>query len=228
MARVIKIKKCTKCGNEYPATLDYFHKDLTKKDGLHSWCKNCKLEKDRIRLKNNYTENKEYFALKEKNRRDRIIDTLGVRLSTIHDYIRKLKPKPDLCPICCNNEKLELSSIGHGYTKNLEDWMYLCRSCHTVLDRTISEKSVKKSTVTDAKRSVDAASSPSRHIHKWTYKNGRDRCECGADKPTSEADSTPSKCPKCEISMVDKGDKWYCVKCREFIQKEPPEGDDKE
>ena len=34
----ITLKKCTKCNNEYEATLEYFHKNGNR---LHSWCKFC-------------------------------------------------------------------------------------------------------------------------------------------------------------------------------------------
>lgn len=35
------LKKCTKCGSEYPATPDYFHRAKTGRDGLRSDCKLC-------------------------------------------------------------------------------------------------------------------------------------------------------------------------------------------
>lgn len=35
------MKKCSKCGNKYPATTKYFYRDSGKKDGLRYWCKNC-------------------------------------------------------------------------------------------------------------------------------------------------------------------------------------------
>lgn len=36
------LKRCTKCGNEYPATLDYFFKRSNRKSGLESSCKKCR------------------------------------------------------------------------------------------------------------------------------------------------------------------------------------------
>jgi hypothetical protein len=35
------MKKCTKCNSEYPATNEYFNKDVSKKDNLHSHCRVC-------------------------------------------------------------------------------------------------------------------------------------------------------------------------------------------
>lgn len=34
-------KRCTKCGVEYPATPEYFHRKQSSKDGLRSHCKHC-------------------------------------------------------------------------------------------------------------------------------------------------------------------------------------------
>ena len=34
-------KRCPKCGRIYPATPEYFYRDVRKKDGLNSYCKRC-------------------------------------------------------------------------------------------------------------------------------------------------------------------------------------------
>jgi 5-methylcytosine-specific restriction endonuclease McrA len=34
-------RRCTKCGEEYPATAEYFYKNKHGKYGLQAWCKNC-------------------------------------------------------------------------------------------------------------------------------------------------------------------------------------------
>lgn len=41
------MKTCSKCGKEYPATTEYFHKNAQLKDGLCKICKKCKSEYDR-------------------------------------------------------------------------------------------------------------------------------------------------------------------------------------
>lgn len=35
------MKTCTKCGKSYPATREFFHREVSARDGLHSWCKPC-------------------------------------------------------------------------------------------------------------------------------------------------------------------------------------------
>lgn len=55
----IEMKKCTKCGNEYPATVEFFHK---KGDKLHSKCKEC-----RKKLKKEYLERNKEIKRKDIN-----------------------------------------------------------------------------------------------------------------------------------------------------------------
>ena len=40
----MKYKNCTKCGNEYPATIEYFRSDKRNKSGLGAWCRECFME----------------------------------------------------------------------------------------------------------------------------------------------------------------------------------------
>lgn len=42
MSPIIPLKRCTKCGNEYPATTEYFHRHNVAKDKLYQQCKICK------------------------------------------------------------------------------------------------------------------------------------------------------------------------------------------
>jgi len=35
------LKRCTKCNNEYPATLEYYHRHVSHRDGLRTICKTC-------------------------------------------------------------------------------------------------------------------------------------------------------------------------------------------
>ena len=38
----MQYKTCTKCGNELPATAEYFYRDKNRKDGLYPQCKECR------------------------------------------------------------------------------------------------------------------------------------------------------------------------------------------
>ena len=52
------MKRCTKCGEE--KDLSGFHKDKTKKDGLTSNCKTCRIEKEKRYYKRNKEQILEY------------------------------------------------------------------------------------------------------------------------------------------------------------------------
>jgi len=49
----VKLKKCSKCGEELPATNEYFHNDKSRTDGLCYVCRKCKNNK---KNKNNIPE----------------------------------------------------------------------------------------------------------------------------------------------------------------------------
>ena len=52
----------------------------------------------------------------------------------LHSWIRKIKPKSNLCEICLNDKKLELSNISGEYKRDIEDWWWVCRNCHRAYD----------------------------------------------------------------------------------------------
>lgn len=71
--------------------------------------------------------NKSTMQLKELNHQWKGDDA---GLSSIHEHMRKIKPIPEFCGICKEKKKLELMCIDHNYTRNPDDYMYACRSCH--------------------------------------------------------------------------------------------------
>lgn len=52
----------------------------------------------------------------------------------LHDWVVIHKPKSELCEICEQRKPQDLASIGHTYTRNLDEWRWLCRSCHMKVD----------------------------------------------------------------------------------------------
>lgn len=48
------MKACTKCGTEYPATIEFFAKQSRSSSGLHSWCKGCNSKRGREWAANNH------------------------------------------------------------------------------------------------------------------------------------------------------------------------------
>lgn len=66
-------KTCTKCGQAFPATTEYFARSSSKKDGLQCWCKACKAahfqkNKERILQKQReyYLENHDEILEKQR------------------------------------------------------------------------------------------------------------------------------------------------------------------
>jgi hypothetical protein len=62
-----------------------------------------------------------------------------VTYGSLHDYIRWHKPKPDLCENCKGNHPRDLHNIPGTYKRNLEDWVWLCRSCHMIEDERLEK-----------------------------------------------------------------------------------------
>jgi len=51
----------------------------------------------------------------------------------LHQWVRKIFPKPDTCDICNINMPFDLANKGI-YDRNINNWWWLCRSCHMKLD----------------------------------------------------------------------------------------------
>lgn len=53
----------------------------------------------------------------------------------VHSWLRKNKFKLEVCEHCGERKKLDLANIrNHLYTRNPNDYVWLCRSCHSKFD----------------------------------------------------------------------------------------------
>ena len=52
----------------------------------------------------------------------------------LHVWVRTRKPKPLLCEQCKIKPPFDLAIVGDKYTRNPDDWQWLCRRCHMLLD----------------------------------------------------------------------------------------------
>jgi len=52
----------------------------------------------------------------------------------LHAWVKRRKLKPVLCEICRIKPPYDLASIDDKYTRNLDDWQWLCRKCHMATD----------------------------------------------------------------------------------------------
>jgi len=57
-----------------------------------------------------------------------------------HRHVEKIKIKPEHCETCNNSSRLELSSNNHIYTRYIDDYEWLCRSCHLKKDYSIGKR----------------------------------------------------------------------------------------
>jgi hypothetical protein len=49
-------KRCTRCQQEYPLTTEWFDPNSSKRDGLSSWCKSCRIEHNKAKRANKARE----------------------------------------------------------------------------------------------------------------------------------------------------------------------------
>jgi 5-methylcytosine-specific restriction endonuclease McrA len=65
---VPRMRRCTKCGNEFPATAEFFHKNPQQKSGLNPTCKACKNAFQRARYVNDEYHKERTRKWREQNR----------------------------------------------------------------------------------------------------------------------------------------------------------------
>lgn len=79
------MKRCTQCGEEYPATPEYFHVDKSHRDGLSSSCKPCHRESGRQYSRAHYEDRKDYIRQWREENHDRVIKRHNEWLATNPD-----------------------------------------------------------------------------------------------------------------------------------------------
>jgi len=160
-----EMKTCKKCGYKYPLTSEFFYTEKRGKDGFKTKCKKCVRKENNIKTKQYYQNNRERRLkyqhkynrnhrkeIKKKRKehsrkhrekldkrnkewRQQFFEETGIKYKAIHEFIRYNKKKPEYCTICNEIKDLDLASIGHTYTRNPKDWIYICRECHRLFDK---------------------------------------------------------------------------------------------
>lgn len=67
----------------------------------------------------------------------------NVGIKALHDWVTTHKPKSELCEVCEQRQPQDLASIGHTYNRNLDEWRWLCRSCHMMVDIANGDRKVR-------------------------------------------------------------------------------------
>lgn len=57
-----------------------------------------------------------------------------VSYAGLHKYVKTNKEKPSLCQICNEKKPYDIATKSGRYLRDLDDWLWLCRSCHTKYD----------------------------------------------------------------------------------------------
>jgi hypothetical protein len=61
-----------------------------------------------------------------------------VGYDALHKWVRKNKPKSNICEMCNNFEPKHLSNVTGEYKRDIDDYQWLCISCHRIYDNQIS------------------------------------------------------------------------------------------
>lgn len=134
----VDTKICCNCGNEFPRTLEYFHKDKQHKDGLCSRCKTCRNEWSREHhniykdIKNEQAKerrikngNKNYLERRE-NGKDLEYKLRYLYGLSIEEYNNMLNKQNNKCLICGSKNRLV---VDHNH-KTGEVRGLLCGKCN--------------------------------------------------------------------------------------------------
>ena len=125
---------------------------------------------------------KQKFLSKEKN-----INWKGdeAKYHALHKYVGRNKSKPKLCEDCKKRPPRDLANIkNHNYTRNIEDYKWLCHSCHKKIDLkekrrkhknnliecVFCKKFKKKEDFYKHKQMWDGLSSTCKECYKKTYR----------------------------------------------------------
>ena len=126
-----------------------FYKNRSRPDGLETRCKACTKERNKKyreehkdyfvkKMAEYYRNNKEILNEKSWTREKKVMENSASGLKNykyIHELMRGIKEKPDVCERCYKHKPLELASIDHVYSLDPLEWKYLCRICHIALDK---------------------------------------------------------------------------------------------
>ena len=128
-----------------------------------------------------------------------------VGLISLHEWVAKRIPKPEVCPKCSLRPVIDLANKG-VYDRNLANWEWLCRKCHMLsdgrLERFLSHSRARK--VPNQKcLNCNKVFAPG--------KNGRKYCSLSCSRPhTNKGKTKQLKCVSCGKTFVGYPAKRSC------------------
>ena len=66
-----------------------------------------------------------------------------VGYASLHTWIKRRKPKPEMCEDCKKSPAYDLSNISGEYKRDINDFKWLCRRCHMKNDGRLNNKNQK-------------------------------------------------------------------------------------
>lgn len=112
---------CNNCGK-----MKYFRNSLIKKQKYFFCSKNCYNKHAKIIGKKVSIKNENHWNWKGKD----------VKYGGVHRWIKRHKEKSQTCEHCNKKRKLDLANISDKYKRDIDDYLWLCRSCHEKYDNT--------------------------------------------------------------------------------------------
>jgi len=83
--------------------------------------------------------------LKNRNEKNGMWKGNKVKITPLHKWIKRRKPKTEFCEKCKKNKPKDLANISGKYLRDINDFEWLCRSCHMKKDGRINNlKQFKK------------------------------------------------------------------------------------
>lgn len=58
----------------------------------------------------------------------------AVQYAGLHSWIKRHKPKPNICEDCKKNKPYDLANISGKYLRDIADYKWICRRCHMIKD----------------------------------------------------------------------------------------------
>jgi len=79
-------------------------------------------------------ETKLKISISQKGEKNHLWKGDKVSYKVLHKWVRRHKPKPELCEECKVNLPEEISNISGNYLRDLKDYRWLCIKCHRKKD----------------------------------------------------------------------------------------------
>lgn len=134
-----KYNLCQKCylsqnkGKNHPSFGMKFSKEVNMKKGLKG--KENPMYGKENKWGNHTSETKQKISDKLLNEKNGMWKGDSVGYDSLHSWVKRRIPKPKLCEMCNKNKPYDLSNISGKYKRDVNDFKWLCRSCHIKLDR---------------------------------------------------------------------------------------------